>query len=353
VLFQVDSDGESLVELEEAWLETISLPANLQVRAGQMLTDFGRLNPTHLHSWGFVDTPLVLGRFMGPDGLRNPGARVSWLAPTPFYSELFFTVQNSGGETAYSFRNAEDSHGHSDDQLLPFSYRHPENDRGVQHVQDLLLTPRYAASFDLSDTQVLLAGASAAFGPNASGESGASDTRSQLYGLDLTWKWKSAKQHGGFPFVSFQTEALVRRYEAGAFSWDENGNGAVDPGELMNTQTGLPAMLQGETLLDYGFYSQLLYGFRKGWVAGMRFDYVSSDKAAYEELHLSLDGELVGRDPQRAQRWRFSPNLTWYPSEFSKLRLQYNLDDRQGIGVDHSVWMQFEFLLGAHAAHKF
>jgi hypothetical protein len=47
------------------------------------------------------------------------------------------------------------------------------------------------------------------------------------------------------------------------------------------------------------------------------------------------------------------PNLTWYPSEFSKIRLQYNYDDRHDIGVDHSVWLQFEFLLGAHAAHKF
>ncbi|MDB6122515.1 MAG: hypothetical protein JWQ71_1508, partial [Pedosphaera sp.] len=50
---------------------------------------------------------------------------------------------------------------------------------------------------------------------------------------------------------------------------------------------------------------------------------------------------------------RISPNLTWYPSEFSKIRLQYNFDHRNGIGDDHSVWMQFEFLLGTHAAHKF
>ena len=56
---------------------------------------------------------------------------------------------------------------------------------------------------------------------------------------------------------------------------------------------------------------------------------------------------------QRADRNRWSPNVTWYPSEFSKLRLQYNYDDRPGIGRDHSVWVQFEFLLGAHAAHKF
>jgi hypothetical protein len=45
--------------------------------------------------------------------------------------------------------------------------------------------------------------------------------------------------------------------------------------------------------------------------------------------------------------------MTWYPTEFSKIRLQYNYDDRKSVGTDHSVWMQFEFLLGAHASHKF
>jgi hypothetical protein len=55
----------------------------------------------------------------------------------------------------------------------------------------------------------------------------------------------------------------------------------------------------------------------------------------------------------RARRWRVSPNLTWFPTEYSKIRLQYNYDDRDFIGVDHSVWLQFEFVLGAHGAHKF
>ena len=54
-------------------------------------------------------------------------------------------------------------------------------------------------------------------------------------------------------------------------------------------------------------------------------------------------------DPDRDSRWRVSPNLTWFPSEFSKVRLQYDYDDRQNIGVDHSVWLQFEFMIGAHA----
>jgi hypothetical protein len=198
-----------------------------------------------------------------------------------------------------------------------------------------------------------LAGASAAFGPNSRGGEDAGDTTTQIYGLDLTWKWKSARHHGGFPFVQWQTEALWRQYDAGSFNWDENGNGLLDEGEVEDTATGLPAALPGEILTDYGFYTQVLYGFRKGWVAGARFDYSEGDRAAYEEMDLALDGEALGPDPHRARRWRVSPNLTWYPSEFSKLRLQYNLDDREAGGMDHSIWLQFEFSLGAHAAHTF
>jgi len=352
LLFSIDSGGESFVELEEAWLETVSLPGNLQIRAGQILTDFGRINTQHPHSWAFVDTPLVNGRFLGPDGLRNPGARVAWLMPTPFFSELSFAVQNSHGETATSFRSGGHSHGGEEsEEGLPFGYRHPDNDRGVKGFGDLLFTPRLATSFDLTDSQTLVLGASAAFGPNSSGASG--DTCTQIYAVDAYWKWKPANAHGGFPFVSWQTEAMLRRYQLGMFDWDENGDGLVDAGEVVDPGTGLPAVLASETVTDWGFYSQVLYGFRKGWVAGLRLDYITGETGDYEKLGLTLDGEPLGRDPLRNERWRVSPNLTWYPSEFSKLRLQYNYDDRRDIGVDHSIWLQFEFLLGAHAAHKF
>lgn len=353
LVYSTDAAGESFFELEEAWAETLALPANLQLRVGQIYTDFGRQNPTHLHTWSFVDAPLVNGRLLGPDGLRNPGARLAWLLPTAFYSELSLGVQNSHGETATSFRSGGHSHGGEEAEGLPLGYRHPDNDRGLRHVTDLLFSPRYTVSLDLTDTQTVLAGGSAAFGPNANGAEGAGDTATQIYGVDLTWKWKSAHSHGGFPFVQWQTEAMLRRYEAGAFDWDENGNGALDPGEVEDTVTGLPVQLAGETLTDYGLYSQVTYGFRKGWVAGLRADYVTGDRADYEARALALDGEPLGRDPLRRERWRLSPNLTWFPSEFSKVRLQYNFDDRKGFGEDHSVWLQLEFLLGAHAAHKF
>jgi hypothetical protein len=189
----------------------------------------------------------------------------------------------------------------------------------------MLFSTRYAASFELSDTQTLLAGASGAFGPNGSG----ADTDTQVFGVDLFWKWRPVNHQGGFPFVSWQTEAMARRYEAGAFAEDADGDGF--------NETDLPE----ETLWDYGFYSQIAYGFKRGWVAALRGEYAGSE------------GDLTNPDPDRDPRWRVSPNLTWFPSEFSKIRLQYNYDDRENLGTDHSVWLQFEFLLGAHSAHKF
>src|SRR5713101_7242459 len=267
VVLQINPHGDTTIEAEEAYLETMSLPWNLQMKAGQFFTEFGRLNPTHPHTWDFVDQPLVSGRFLGEDGLRSAGARLSWLMPTPFYAELYLTVANSQGGTAFSFRNAHEGG--------TFMGR-PATEGRVKSIGDMLFVPRYAASFNLSDSQTIVAGASAAFGPNSSGE----DSATQIYGVDLFYKWKSPSQHAGFPFVTWQTEAMLRRFEASAF-----------PGDLVT-----PA-LPRETITDFGLYSQLTYGFRKGWVTALRGDYVFPDKKALYET-------IVGPDSDRANRWR-------------------------------------------------
>jgi hypothetical protein len=310
IVYKLDAEGETGVELEEAFLLTTSLPGNLQLKLGQFFTEFGRQNPQHPHSWAFVDQPLVLNRMFGPDGLRSQGMRLSWLAPTPFYSEAMVSVVNSAGETAFSFRSEESSEIHGG---LPV-------DRPVEGLGDLLIAPRIATSFDLTDTQTLLVGTSAAFGPNNSGSS----ARTQIYGVDAYYKWKSLTAQKGFPFFSVQSEALYRRYEVA------ERVAADDP----------LILLPSEILRDRGVYAEVLYGIRPRIVAGLRADVASGDDAAFSS-------------EVRADRFRLSPNFTWYPTEFSKIRFQYNYDDRQGIGTDHSLWMQVEFLLGAHAAHKF
>ena len=310
IVTKLDSKGETAIELEEMFALTTALPGNFQIKAGQFLTDFGRQNAQHPHAWAFVDQPLVLGRVFGREGIRSQGVRVSWLVPTPWYTEAMISVLNSAGGTTFSFRSDESAEIHGG----------IADDRPVGGVKDLLIVPRVATSFDLTSTQTVLFGASAAFGPNNSGPS----ATTQIYGADLYWKWKSARASQGFPFVSWQTEAMVRRYHA-----------------ARRPSAEIPSVvLPAEVLEDGGVYSQVLWGIKPRWVAGLRGVFAGGN-------HGLLD--LASR----ADRVRVSPNLTWYPTEFSKLRLQYNYDHRDGIGRDHSLWVQFEFTLGAHGAHKF
>ena len=289
---------------------TTSLPGNLQLKGGQFFSEFGRQNSQHPHAWAFVDQPLVLNRMFGPDGLRSQGVKVSWLAPTPWYTEAMVSILNSAGGTTASFRSEASAsiHGGAPEQRNPL------------RAGDLLIVPRLATSFDVTSNQAVVVGASAAFGPNSSGP----HASTQIYGADLYWKWKSARASQGFPFVSFQSEVLFRRYDAAQRA------AAADP----------TVILPHESLRDRGFYSQALWGIKPRWVAGLRGDWATGDSAAFDS-------------PLRAEHFRLSPNVTWYPSEFSKVRLQYNYDSRKGLGGDHSLWMQFEFMLGAHAAHKF
>ncbi|MGV3774748.1 MAG: hypothetical protein ACO1QB_17755 [Verrucomicrobiales bacterium] len=315
VVFKLSEDNETELEAEEIYLKTSSLPYGLQLKGGQFFANFGRHNPQHPHQWGFVDQPLILNRAFGPEGLRSQGAQLSWLLPTLFYSELSLDVMNGNGSQGFNFRNAGEDDGTGVERFRGRA----TSRKSLRHGDDFLFVPRLANSFDLTDNQTLLVGTSAAFGPNLT----ADNARTEVYGVDLYWKWKPSNASRGFPFVALQTEALFSRFEAGE-----------DPLAF----TPLPS----ETLEDYGFYSQILWAFKERWVAGLRGDWVDGNKGAYD-----FD------DVFRNQRSRISPNLTFYPTEFSKLRLQYNYDRGDMFGDEHSVWFQVEFQLGAHSPHKF
>ena len=315
IVYKLDQNNQSEVELEEAFLQTTGLPANLQVKAGQFFANFGRQNSQHPHAWAFVDQPLILNRAFGPDGLRNVGAQASWLAPLPFFTELSLGMLNSSGGTAFSFRNPGDADPSGTNRFAGRA----TSSRALRGPGDFLFVPRLSSSFDLTDQQTLVLGLSAAFGPNDTGP----HDHTEIYGADIYWKWKSPTANQGFPFVSWQTEALWRRFDAGADT------------------TATPA-LPAERIQDYGFYSQLLWGFQPRWIAGFRGEWATGNHAAND-----------ANDVFRGERVRFSPVVTFFPSEFSKLRLQYNYDHGQQFGDDHSVWLQMEFLLGAHGAHKF
>ncbi len=310
IVWFIDPDGETGVELEEMFLTTTSLPWGLQAKAGQYFTEFGRLNPNHPHTWEFVGQPVVNSRMFGGDGMRGPGARLSWLAATSFPLDLLFDVHNANGETMTSFNGPPGE---------PLVGGHPWASADVASPADFAYTGRAVASFDLAPTTVVLPGLSGSFGPNGTGG------RTRILGADLTLKWKLLANDAGFPFFSWQTEYLTRRYAADT---------AVDPA----TSTPVP----GDVLQDSGMYSQVVWGITRGWTLGARWDWA--------EGH----GGGSGSDPLRDLRTRGSVALTYYPSEFSKVRLEIDRDRSRSLGRSAlSAWLQFEIAIGAHGAHKF
>ena len=104
---------------------------------------------------------------------------------------------------------------------------------------------------------------------------------------------------------------------------------------------------ESESFGDWGGYLQVNWGFKPGYIAGLRFDSVGGDTGGAGDAG-SPDAAAL------AHRVRLSPVLTWFPTEYSKLRLQYNFYHGDAFATDeHSLWLQLEFLLGAHSAHKF
>ncbi len=55
----VIEDGQTSIEIEEAWIETMGLPAGLGVRFGRFFSRIGYLNERHAHTWDFIDQPLL------------------------------------------------------------------------------------------------------------------------------------------------------------------------------------------------------------------------------------------------------------------------------------------------------
>jgi hypothetical protein len=304
-LVLVNESRELKLELEEAYATTLALPGGLQGRVGKFFTAFGRFNPTHPHTWAFVDKPLVMSRFFGGDGTRDLGAQLSWLTPLPWYSELIASAQNGTDESAVSFRGSKNLAGAAQTQ---------------RSVADGVYLVRLANFFELSESASLNLGASWMSGRNkVPGQS------TRILGGDVFLKFRdlSSKAYWGI-----QTELLQRSY------------GIAD----------------GESPKDWGWYFQLvrqLGGDLERWQLAARFDQVGDKHALIDGLTPLVSGgslEPLG-ETDLARRVRISPAVTYLPSEFSKIRLQYGWDKPEETRAQHMVSLQFEFGIGAHGAH--
>lgn len=210
------------VELEEAYATSLALPANLQVRAGQFLTRFGRLNATHPHAWNFVDQPLVNGKFFGGDGNRGLGAEVSWLSFLPWYLEVVVSGTEAVGECcAVSYIGGSDE---------PAPMRTPK---------DAVLTSAIKQFFPLSDDLSLLWGVSGQTGPRPHG-------RAEIYGTDLYLRYRPLNSPDR-QSLSLQVETMLRKR-------DTEADGKIQ---------------------DWGGYAELVWALSPSWEVGGRGEYVT------------------------------------------------------------------------------
>jgi hypothetical protein len=331
LIYFLDAEGESSFELEEAFVTSRMLPLGLeergvQVEFGQMFTEFGRINPQHPHAWDWQDQPVVLSRFFGPDGMRGVGTRVGWLVPVPWFSELHVGVQNAQGETMQSFLASDEAFEERPVGGRPFA------SDGTRSFSDLVYLLRWVNGFDLGTDWAGQIGLSGLYGPNATGSGG----RTWITGADWVLKWTPPSTNRGWPFVRIEGEIARRSYRADYFS---------DP------DAGLS--FERDDFSDWGGFLQALYGFRRGWSAGLRGEYATGNDDEYAPGSAFA---TRAEDPFRGDRVRVSPLLVFQPSEFSRLRLQYNWDEADFLAGDdtaHSVWLGLEFLVGQHPAHRF
>lgn len=284
------------LEIEEAYATTLALPARLQIRVGQFLTRFGRINNTHPHTWTFSDQPFAIGRVFGGEGNRGLGAEISWLTPLPWYVELVGSVTDARGEgTARSFFGA---------QALP-----------IETPLDFQLTAAAKQFFPVSDDLSVLWGLSAATGPNSTGYR----NRTDIYGTDLFVKYRPITDPSNPTIVSLQTEVFYRRRQV--------------PSQLLQDLNG---------------YAELFWRFEPRWGVAGRYELGTSPApfagAAIED---PLDPEWG------SSRQRISANLTFWPTEFSRIRLQGRTALGTSAPTEHALMLAFEFSVGAHAAHVF
>jgi hypothetical protein len=298
-----DAAGETEVELEEAYFETLALPRGFKIKAGKFLSDIGYLNPIHSHAWDFADTPLVYAAFLGT-AYSDIGIQARWVAPTPVFLEI-------GGELmrgeAFPAAGAAD-HGTGAATLF------------VHIGGDVGTGSSWRAGFgklaaDASDRMSELAAGPTTF-------TGTSD----LWVADFVWKWAANGNPRDRNFV-IQGE-YMQRDEAGSLAVETPLSGAT-----------------GEYSGDHdGFYLQGVYQFRPRWRIGARYDRIEARNDVALAVSTPLQDAHVGE--------RQSLMVDFSNSEFSRLRLQWNRDDTRP-EHDDQIFLQYVMSLGAHGAHRF
>lgn len=309
-------EGETEVDIEEAFFQTTALPHGFTVKGGKFFSELGYLNVHHKHAWDFADAPLVYRAMLGRQ-FNDTGLQARWVAPTETFMEL--GVEHTRGDAFPTGGSGKDGRG------ATVLFAHVGGDIGN------------SSSWQLGLSQLRASEVSAELGGHAHGDEEAADNEFEgdttVSGVDFIYKWApngNAKERN----LKFQAEYFVRDMEGeiSHVSATENESGTLDAEQK-------------------GWYAQLVYQFRPQWRVGVRYDELSSDNIGDNEDALGETGFAdEGAEPSRS-----TIMVDYSNSEFSRLRLQYSSEESRHPGEekDEQIFLQYVYSLGSHGAHRF
>jgi hypothetical protein len=291
-----EDSGEIVLHLAEANLTLMTLPFGTQLKMGQMRNRFGLLNEIHEHDRPQIDTPNVLTRFLGDEGLVERGAEAVWVPPLPFYLQFIAGVFDGDNETLF----------------------------GRGKISEPLVTGRVRTFFDFEELGAVQLGASVASGPTP-------DRRqTTIVGVDAKYKYKPESwQHA---LITVGGEWLYLWKPFATEDVDDDGDGIIDhPSE-------------NRTRNKQGWYAWVDVQPWRRWLFGVRYDWTQFPDARGREWAV---GPYVAFMPSEFLRFR----LGYKHTERDKRDL-FGENGGSARIVDE-ILLQATFILGAHPAHPF
>jgi hypothetical protein len=296
--------GEANLGVEEAALQTTSLPGNLELKAGRFFGEFGRLGYIHDHELPFVNRPLALDQYIGGES-RSDGLQINWLVPTEHYVSLTAGAGDSFG-------------GDSPNPNNPGTYR---------AFDGLNFWGRLSTYFDLTPDWQLETGVSGLINPKTEDRGGAllqpngvstlTEKERRLAGFDFKLSYVPL-QNNQFQSFTWGTEVL---YSDNRYLSDPDG--IPNDGDEFDENVG-----------SAGLYSYATYKWSRQWSAGFLFDWVQSN-----QNHSAATSAC-------------SPYLTFALSHWNQLRLQYTHTDcnaATGLKPSDAIYLQWAWIIGAHS----
>jgi len=312
-----DHEGETEVELEEAFIQTLGLGNGLNVKAGRFFSGIGYLNQQHEHTWDFADAPLIYRGLFG-NQLRDDGIQVSFIAPTEQFLEVGSEIFKGN-----KFPGAGDHDGIGAWTV----FANIGGDIGIEHSWQAGISHWQSDVEERSS-----AGHSHAHdGEEEAMEIPSFSGSSKINSAYLVYKWA--------PNGNNKNRNLKLQFEY--FDRRENGDIQMLENDLVVEESTYDGH-------QNGWYAQAIYQFRPAWRVGLRYDWLDSNNRGSDQdiiTEAGLDNE--GINPQR-----YSAMLEWLPSEFSRVRLQFNRD-KSYAETDNQVFLQYTHSFGSHSAHKF